>query len=319
MLVTGLRAEGIRDVEMIREPGRRVDLPSGSVGRAMADALVLWAGSLCGDQLARALVAVGAASSEDAVELVVEEGAVVGASWDRVGAMASMLEAGERRFGVEVSLDLDPLLFASLREQAVRDPRLVSALGQRLTMKVKVGWLLTRDGLGCTIGVLALSVGGVEFPVSGSEKAAWATSILRDVGRRVARVRWSDSASQVATRISEAARCTDPQRRQAAERASNALSSAPFRFGRLEPIESGVELEVALGPDLLRIERFGPAGLHALQLVEEVFMEQPDVLIVDGPGAGFSRPGAIARWLAARVDGTDATLEQVWFVSGGAR
>jgi hypothetical protein len=317
MLVTAIRTEGLRADLNLTGLGRRVDAAAGEPGRRLADALGLWAGTLNPDALPGALVAVGAGSGAAAVEAVVEEGVCVGAGWDRPGAMAALLATGERRFGVEVRVELDPPLFARLREEAVRDPRLVSALGTSLALTVKVGWLLTTDGLGATVGVLALSLGGVDFPVSGSERAPWATRLLRDVGARVGRVDWTEQLDAVAARLHTAATSSDPERRARAARAAEALARPPFSFGRLEVLADGPALELAFGPELLRARRLGPAALHAVQLAEAVLLRQPDVLIVDGPGAGFSRAAAVSRWLERATAGGGATLEQVVLVPGG--
>jgi hypothetical protein len=118
-------------------------------------------------------------------------------------------------------------------------------------------------------------------------------------------------------RLLRVATGSNSERRQSLQRASKALSKAPFYIGALELVSVGDAVVPTFGPDLVRARRLGPAALHSLALVEQVFVEQPDVLIVDGAGAGFRRPNAVRKWVEGRTDGEDATLEQVFFTDGG--
>jgi len=322
MRVLSVRTEGLLDAPALADLGALVRLPSGPPGRAIAAALGLWAASLGGDDLPGLLVSLGLASSTDGVDVTEERGVPVGVSWDLVGASASLREPGQRRFGVEVTVALDPPLFAALREEAVRDPRLIQALGHGLRMRVKVGWMLTLDGLSATIGVLGLRVGTVDFPVTGSDAAPWAPRVLAKLGRRVGRVCEEEPLMAVVERVRLALRGPDPSARVRAQRLCDALARAPFRSGRLalvdQPLVDLADLVVPVfGDALVPLARFGPAAAHALRLTEAALLRQPDVLMVQAVGGGAPRPAGLVRWLTGCVNGPDATLEQVWLVAGG--
>ncbi len=317
MYVTQVRTEGLRRGADLRGLGRSVSLQAGEAGAVVADALMLWAGTLAPTTLPRRLVELGAASTEDAVECTVDKGWLEGVGCDLGGELIAMLSPGERRFAIEVTIQADPPFFGRLREHAVRDPRLVTALGEASTMTVRVGWFLSEDGCSTTVGLLALAVGRTAFPVTGTERPVWAPAILSTMGKRFSRTGRVESLANMGARLLAVATGANAECRRSLERASKALSKAPFYFGALELVSVGDGVVPTFGPDLVRARRLGPAALNSLALVEQVFVEQPDVLIVDGAGAGFRRPNAVRKWVEGRTDGEDATLEQVFFTDGG--
>ncbi|MFT6144277.1 MAG: hypothetical protein ACJAZO_003843 [Myxococcota bacterium] len=317
MYVTQVRTEGLRQGVDLRDLDRSVSLKAGEAGAVVADALMLWAGTLAPTTLPKRLVDLGAASAEDVVECTIDKGWLEGVGCDLGGELIAMLAPGERRFAIEVTIQADPPFFGRLREHAVRDPRLVTALGEASTVTVRVGWFLSEDGSSTTVGLLALLVGRTSFPVTGSERPVWAPAVLASVGKRFSRTGRVESLGEMGARLLAIATGSDAERRRSLSRASKALSKAPFYIGALELVSVGKEVVPAFGPDLIRARRLGPAAIHSLALVEQVFVEQPDVLIVDGAGAGFRRPNAVRKWVEGQTDGEDATLEQVFFTDGG--
>jgi len=317
MFVTDVRTEGLRHSVQLTGLGRRVDLPSGAAGAAVGDALMLWAGTLSPARLTQTLLRLGAASSAEAVELTVEKGWLTGVGTDAGHELVALLAPGERRFAVEVTIEADPPFFRRLREHAVRDPRLVTALGQAPTLGVKIGWFLSADGNSTTVGLLGLTVGKSGFPVTGSERPAWAPAVLKEVGERFARVRSEDSLEALGERLLSVATGLSGERRARLETGCAATARAPFHLGRLSWVRVGDAVVPAFGTDLVRASRLGPAGQHAAALIEQVYVEQPDVLVVMGCGAGFSSAARVKRWVERRTDGADATLEQVFFADGG--
>lgn len=317
MYVTQVRTEGFRHAQALTDLGREVVLSRGVAGATLADAMQLWAATLAPERLPAVLVRLGAASSEAAVETTVESGWLTGVGCDQGRELMAMLEPSERRFAVELTIEADPPFFGRLREHAVRDPRLVTALGQAPTIQVRIGWFLSKDGCSTTIGLLALTVGKMAFPVTGAERPVWAPSVMADIGRRVSRTRAHDAPSVLGERLLQISTGTDPERRQRLRRASRALAKAPFHLGSLELVRVGGGVEPAFGDALVRARRLGPSAVGALSLVEQVLIEQPDILIVDAAGAGQQRPGPVHRWTVRQTEGDDATLEQVFFVYGG--
>lgn len=317
MYVTQVRTEGLRQGADLRGLGRSVSLAPGEASAVVADALMLWAGTLAPSTLPKRLVQLGAATSEDKVECTVDKGWLEGVGCDLGGELVAMLVPGERRFAIEVTVQADPPFFGRLREHAVRDPRLVTALGEASTLTVRVGWFLSEDGHSTTVGLLALAVGRTAFPVTGSERPVWAPAVLATIGKRFSRTGQAEDLADTGARLLGVATGADAERRRCLDRASKALAAAPFYLGSLELVTVGDGVVPTFGPDLVRARRLGPAAMSSLALVEQVFVEQPDVLIVDGAGAGFRRPNAVRKWVEGRTQGDDATLEQVFLTDGG--
>lgn len=318
MLVTGVRVAGLRDADgyVKADIESRVDLPSGPQGIAVADALDLFAAGLCTDRVPGVLDRLGVASTE--VEVLEEDGLPVQASWSS-GLGVRTLLAGDaaRRITVWVEVAPDPPLFGQLRELAVREPRLVAALGNSPRIGIKVGWLFTKDLTTASIAVLELKVGDLGFPAVGPERPKWAPRVLKQLGERFGRVR-RRSSTELAGVLLDASLSADPRRRDAFRRASDALADAPFNFGALQLVRAEDALWACFGPDLRRARQYGPSAEEALQLVVAAYLDAPDVLVVEAPGALQPDSDEVVEWLVARTQGNDATLEQVFFAAGGA-
>jgi hypothetical protein len=224
---------------------------------------------------------------------------------------------GSRQITTTIGFELDPPLFGRLRQQAVRDPRLVTALSESPRATVKVGWLFTNDLLTASIAVLALAVGETPFPLTGTDRPPWLSGFLRDVGARFGRVSWGDTPGVVARRLLLAALSPDPDRRAKFRQLADALERPPFVLGHLELVRVGEQVEACFGPGLHRARQYGPAAAEALRLVEAVILEAPDVLVVEAPGIAQGTPDEVRGWLSEHASGERATLEQVLVVPGG--
>lgn len=326
MFVTTLRVSGLRDAPEWEgaDLQRVVELPPGPPGIAIADALDLFAGSLDAVALRLALERLGLARGGEILE---EGGLPVQADITDPGAVAAWVDVERtRNVTVQVELEPDPPLFGRLRELALRDPRLVTALGQSPTIRVKAGWLLSRDRSVAAIGLSELAVGEVAFPATGAERPAWLLQILQDVGGRFRRVDWREGEAALSARLRDAALSADPDRRRAYRAAVEALAGEPFGLGALELVQDApaeaappgtpAGVHACFGSSLRRTRQFGPAAVEALRLVEAVHLAGPDVLVVEAPGSLQRDPAAVRAWLAAA---TESSLEQVFLVPGGGR
>jgi hypothetical protein len=321
MFITGLHVTGARGAEEFeaRALGRVVDLPGGPPGVAVADALVLFYAALDRHRTARAMVDLGLADDEAAVIVLVEDGFPTQVTLPTATGVRALLPGdGSRSLRISVEVELDPPLFGRLRGLAVRDPRLVTALGSGARITVKVGWLFTNDLLVASASVLGVAVGDTGFPIVGSERPSWLTDLLMDMGTRFRRV-GTDSPERTAKRLLNAMLSPDTDRRRRYWSAAEAFERPPFSLGELELVVDGDRVDPCFGPGLLRPRQFGPAAAEALRLVEAVVVEAPDVLIVDAPGHAQRDPAQVRGWLEAFASSDRATVEQVVLVPCGAR
>jgi hypothetical protein len=319
LYLTRLQVEGLRAAPMfdLRWPGRDAKLPSGPLGVALLDALELFAASCVTGRVESVLRNLGVAPAEGAIDVLDEKGLPIQAGW--TGGDAGALVGDERKLTVHVELALDPPLFGRLREEALRDPRLVNGLSNgEPSLTVRVGWIFTKDLSTVSIGVLRLAVGDVAFPIVGGERPKWAAGLLQDIGARIHRVRWHESSLQVAERLMSASLSAEPERRARYALCRSALGRPPFNIGVLELVRVDGVVHPCFGPELLRARQLGPASVEALQLAEAVLMHQPDLLLVENPGSRLSDAEAVWKWLASSTSGEEAILEQVLAATGGA-
>lgn len=322
MYVTAIRTQGLRGADGYEQHGldRVVELGPGPNGIAVADALTIAAATFDATRLRRAAVTLGLADKPDDVQVLEEDNTPVQATFPRPAGVASLLPiGGGRHITVTIELSLDPPLFGRLRGHAVRDPRLVTALGEGAMVTIKTGWLFTNDLATVATSLVGIAVGDTAFPVTGTDRPTWLPELLREVGGRFGRVAWSESAETIGGRMLDAALSPDPDRRSRYRSAARALAGAPFHLGALELVRFGDRVEPCFGPGLLRARQFGPAATEALRVADAVFLQAPDVLVVEASGGAQTDPVAFRAWLADHVRGDDATLEQVILVPGGAQ
>jgi hypothetical protein len=236
---------------------------------------------------------------------------------DGSGVPALLPVGGGRQITVSLDVELDPPLYGRLRSLAVRDPRLVTALGEGARVSLKVGWLFTNDLVTVSVGLLTFAIGDTAFPLTGSERPAWLGQLLKDIGGRFRRVSWTEAVEEVGGRLHDASLSVDPDRRSRFRSAVDALAEPPFLYGALELVRIGGRVEPCFGPGLMRSRQFGPSGAEALRLVEAVFLDAPDVLVIESGGSLQRDPAAVRSWLAERAQGEAATVEQIVLAAGG--
>ena len=316
MRLTTLHVEGLRSADglELHRPGSVRVLPDGPAGIGIVDALQLLVAACDPARTARTLVALGVAPDVDAVELLEEGGLPVQVTVTD-GDAGSLIDDGRSRTArIRATFELDPPLFGTLRQQAVRDPRLVSALSEA-TLSLTVGWMWTTDLGTASVGLLAVAVGGSSFPTTGSERPAWLGPLLREVAGRIRSVPDLDEVG-LAARLQNALLSSNPETRSRAQRTCDALATAPFHLGRVELVRLGTGVRPCFGPRLLRARTFGHAATSALNLAITVLLDQPDLLMTVGAGAHLPED-AVLDWLREAADGEQAVLEQVLLARGG--
>lgn len=257
-----------------------------------------------------ALVALDLLDADPDLHEISEDGpfldAVDGLDPDGVEALCGR----ERERHVVVSLDLtpDPPLFGTLRDRAVHDPRLVTALAGGGDLHVKVGWRFSTTGRHAEITLLAFRVGTERFVTQGAERPPWLSDVARQLGHRLQRMDPETPEDVLAEALHAAATSRDPGRRAAAVRAAEALADEAFGLGTLHVVHSGFDrVRFACGPDLSPLRSHGPGALHAVRLAYTALVDRPDALVVGGP-----LPEAWRAWLADRATSDGATLEQLF-------
>lgn len=321
MLLNAAHVLGLRAAESWEadELGAVVELPPPPVGIAIADGLSLLHAVLDPDRARDILERLELLGPEPTLHLD-EHGFLEQVVGLDAAAVASLLhDARERKAFVAVSLALDPVLYGRLREESLRDPRVVTALGQDPTLGLKVGWLFTRDLTAGSVTVLDVRVGDLSFPVNSSERPAWMSGLLREVGSRFARPVCDEPHEQLAHRLLDAMLSPRPERRAAWQRLSAACREAPFGFGALQLVQTPTRARgageggaaVAFGDELTPLRRYGPDAARRLRVAAAALLDAPDVLILDEP-----LDASLRDWVVSCTTGPDATLEQVVLAVG---
>lgn len=317
MLITHLRTEGLRaadGVDLVR-PGRQRVLPQGPAGVGLLDGLSLAVAALDPSRTVPTLTDLGVIADPGQAELLVEHELPVQVSLEDAD-VAMLVDADQSRtIRVHLDAELDPPMFGRLREHAMRDPRLVSALGEA-TLALKAGWVWTTDLTTASISVLSVAVGGVSFPLVGADRPTWMTGLLHDVATRIRRAAPADEAA-LSHRLLAASLSPDPEVRARFERLRRLTAEAPFELGELGLVRTGDRVRTCFGSSLLRPNQLGPAALDALALTTSVILDQPDVLFAVRPAASLPDPAAVLTWLKGCTTGDDAVLEQYIEAPGG--
>lgn len=309
MYLTRLEVEGFRGAEhRVIEVGpgaasRSVALPEAPACCAVADAIDLLSAGLDQRRMLDVAARLGWATPETEVAGEPGDGEL-----QRLHApsVAAVLAPEVRAVTIDATLALDPPLYGRLREHAARDPRMVTALGHEPSVRVKVGWLVSRDRASVNPAVLVVRVGDVGFELQGKERPQWLPDLLVELGGRFVRVDPEVGAQQLAARILAASTAPDPARRAAVARMADVLTTAPFSLPRPEVVQADGRLELAFGPELLRARQLGQTAVDAVRIAEAAFLARPDVVVVEGA------PEPVRSWLAALPEREDAPIEQVW-------
>ncbi|TVQ90423.1 MAG: hypothetical protein EA397_12615 [Deltaproteobacteria bacterium] len=316
MYVTSLRTDGLRFAHdaAVDLPSRLVHLADGPANLALFDALELFRAACEAEHLESALSRLDVVDPFEDLEVSAEHGLPEQISFAHGDAESLLRPDGTRTIKVRVDLALDPLLYGTLREQALRDPRLVTALGDA-TASITVGWVFTNDLHTASIARLQVRIGDVSFPSAGNERPRWLAPWLRDIAGRFRRIT-SDDLDVVAERLLEAAFSSDPVMRQRYHTLRQALEAPPFNLGRLELVHLRGVVTPCFGPELVRPRLVGRRGAELLQIATAVLLDQPDVLLIERIDPADA---PLLAWLEAATQGEDAVLEQVLIAQGAPR
>ena len=216
---------------------------------------------------------------------------------DPDAAKALLASDGQRAVKVELELALDPPLFGQLRELAVREPRVVTALAARPTVTLSVGVLFTSTFDALAVTLHGVSVGEQPFQVHGSDRPAWLDRFLRRLRGRFHRFDLGDDlpASLLAAATSRG-RHADYRRWQEA-------------LGPTGPVlraARGVDDRPVLLADDLPIRRLGRAGEMRALLAASIHLSRADMV--------WAEPGEAMELLTEAVQGDASPLEQVFCV-----
>jgi hypothetical protein len=187
---------------------------------------------------------------------------------------------------------------------------MVTALGQKPSVRIKVGWLFSKDRTNAHASVLFLRVGDVGFELAGKDRPMWVPELLTDVGRRFARTDPFEGPNDVARRWVEATVSPDPIVRNGLNKAIAALRAEPFGLpppGLLQSGASHGDIEVVFGEELSRVRQLGRPAHDALRITYAAYVLRPDVLVVDEAISPELRD-----WFLALTEADDAPVEQIW-------
>lgn len=289
--------------------GAHVVLPPAPAGMAIGDGIALVAGALGADRTLSVLRRCGALADDP--ELILDDRRfpeqVV--DLDPVGVDALLDPESGRRVILTARVTLDPPLFGQLREESMRDPKMLAALGEDPSVLVRVGWLFTQDLTAVSIGILEVRVAKTAFPTGRSERPLWMDRLLKSIGARLGGMGGERTESDLAERLLAASLSPDPGVRHGYARLADCMVHPPFGLGRLELLRGKTGAAAAFGEGLVRARQLGPRALRALRLAEAALIRCPDVLVVEDSAAA-----PWSDWLVGLTTGEEATLEQVWIL-----
>jgi hypothetical protein len=305
MYLSRVELEGFRGADRREVDAERVTaLPAGQEGAAIADAVDLFAAALDPSRLATLAQRLGWATDRT---VVVGEGSDAELQGLWPAGVDAVVAAGQRSVTVECTIALDPPLYGRLRDHAVREPRMVAALGQDPSVRIKVGWLFNRDRRSADPGLLHLRIGDVGFETAGKDRPQWLPELLVEIGRRFCRTEPFEPVDALAERLLAASLSTDPLVRAGFERLQASLALAPFSLPRLGLARADGRLEIVFGKELVTLRQLGRPAFDAVRWAEAAFVVRPDVLVVDEPVSADLR-----KWWAGVAEAEDAPVEQVW-------
>ncbi|HIA01503.1 MAG TPA: hypothetical protein EYN66_06275, partial [Myxococcales bacterium] len=141
----------------------------------------------------RLLLRWGLISSVDEAEVFVES-TPTQANWtDRQIAKSLVSDHKKRKIKVGLSILLDPLLCAQLRQQAGAEPRLSLGLGRDHTLKLEVSAFFGASWDILSIAIMSVVIDSERFPTGINERAPWMANLLTTLGERFVSHDESDS------------------------------------------------------------------------------------------------------------------------------
>lgn len=322
MYVGGITVEGLAAAPRVQAADltRVVGLQGGaSADGALLDGLELAFGLFDGPCLVRSLERWGV----EAETQVDARGLVEAFSPTRPARWGALLHPhAERTLRLTLEVVLDPPQFGALRERALREPDLVTALGAPAGARLTVGLALrsTVDHEVVDVSLSHLALGGVPQPASPGERSPALSALLTGLARRFHRRPPLElNSGDVADADSSPA--PDVRRRLACAR--EALRGAPFRLGHLGVAREAEEAWLLLersGPSAglglpLDLGRCGPGIADEVGQVLALWLSGADIVALESPVALVRRPRAHLAWLQRLVEEPGAPVEQLWLTS----
>ena len=295
MFITDVQIEGLADAPSLSlsELDREVRIAGPDpASTALGDGIALVFAALSEPHCAALLQHWGLLGPEEIPDILADPFPAQ-ASWSDSIAARSLIDDPDRRsITVSITLELDPILFRTLRAQSVRHPRLVTALSGGLNLRLTVGALLATSFDALALSLQSVHIGNESFPTLPRERPSWLTRLLRQLGDRFHRhTPRSDLAAQV---MAAATSRQHHHRYQAWQAAMAHLGMARVAHG-----PGGV-------PELLIDERplwrHGEAGRRAADLAASIHLTGADILWAETSNSELAK-------------GIEASaLEQVWWV-----
>jgi len=214
---------------------------------------------------------------------------------DPIAAAAILAPDARRALRVSLELHLDPPLFGQLRDHAAREPRVVTALAERPTIRLAVGALFTTSLDAMAVHIDEFSVGDVRFPVHGKDRPQWLGSFLRGLKDRFHRF---DLGDDLPDELLDAATSRDRHEAYVGWQSALLPSGPRLRVAR------GTDDRPTLLGDDLPLRRFGQSGIDRAALAASVHLSGADIFWAESEDA----------LLRAAVEESPSPLEQVFTV-----
>lgn len=298
MFVTAIEVQGFRDLPRFAVadlgPVVRLRGPTPQT-TALGDAIELFFAALQPAALTRLLRRWGALAPGEEAE-VLGAPAPEQATWKDPLACRWIADDG-RALTVTLEIALDPVQIAALRGQAVREPRLVAALGRDTLARITVGALLATSYDALALSVQGVVIGGEPFPYAPQQRAPWMSALLMGLAGRFTRHAMDDIPAAAAL-ILDCATSWDRFGAYARWQAALAPTVPAPRAAR------GPGGRPTLLSEDLPMRRHGDAAVARAALAADVFLSGADLLWVEAEDP----------WVEAAIEGDGSPLEQVWRV-----
>jgi hypothetical protein len=299
MYVVSIRVRGFRDLPAARvedcERWMRLRGPSPAV-TALGDAIELVFAALSETALARlawrwGMIAEGLPPGDPELNFPDQLDQL-----DPVAARALLAPDAKRSLKVDLELHLDPPLYRQLRELAAREPRVVTALAERPTIRLSVGALFTTNHETMAIHLDGFSVGNQRFPTHGKERPQWLSRFLSGLRGRFHRF---DLEDDIPEQLLDAATSRDTHDAYLAWQTSFGPAGPHLRVAR------GADDRPILLGDNRPLRRYGQSGLDRASLAAAIHLSGADILWAESNDP----------LLQAAVEANPSPLEQVFSVS----
>lgn len=295
MFITDVQIEGLADAPSLSlsELGREVLIAGPDpASTALGDGISLVFAALSEAHCAALLRHWHLLGSEEVPDILADPFPAQ-ASWSDTIAARSLIDDPDRRsITASITLELDPILFRTLRAQSVRHPRLITALSSGLSLRLTVGALLATSFDALALSLQSVHIGTESFPTLPRERPGWLTRLLRQLGDRFHR---HTPNPELAAEVLAAATSRQHHRRYQAWQAA----MAPLGVARVAHGPGG-------RPEILIDERplwrHGEAGQRAAALAASIHLNDADILWAE------TTDPVLPQSIEA------GALEQVWWV-----